>query len=71
MGVAAASVGPAMSDQGEYRITADGADAVFCMDVKRTHEGYIETVTPGFSGDAAVVKRPKYTYAVSSPPGDC
>ncbi|MFK4800072.1 hypothetical protein ACI3K5_15445 [Streptomyces sp. MPA0124] len=71
MGVAATSVGPAMSDQGEYRITADGADAVFCMDVKRTHDGYIETVAPGLSGDAAAVMLPKYTFAVSSRPGDC
>ncbi|MFC8417603.1 hypothetical protein [Streptomyces coelicoflavus] len=71
LGVAATSLGPAVSDQGEYRISADGADAVFCMDVKRTHDGYIETVAPGLSGDAAVVKLPKYTFAVSSRAGDC
>ncbi|MFE5598914.1 hypothetical protein ACFQ8O_06955 [Streptomyces coelicoflavus] len=71
LGVAATSVGPAVSDQGEYRITANGADAVFCMDVKRAHDGYIETVAPGLSGDAAVVKRAKYTFAVSSRAGDC
>lgn len=46
MGVIATSVGPAVSDQGEFHITADGADVVFCMDVKRTHDGCIETVAP-------------------------
>ncbi|MDA5144414.1 hypothetical protein PEM37_23135 [Streptomyces sp. AD681] len=71
LGVDAASVGPAVSDQAQYRITANGADTAFCMDVKRTHDGYIETVAPGFSGDAAAVKRPKYTFTVSSRPGDC
>ncbi|MFI8950812.1 hypothetical protein ACIGO6_30360 [Streptomyces sp. NPDC053750] len=71
LGVDAASVRPVESDRAQYRITADGADTAFCMDVKRTHAGYIETVAPGLSGDAAAVKLPKYTFAVSSRTGDC
>ncbi|QUW94164.1 MULTISPECIES: hypothetical protein [unclassified Streptomyces] len=38
LGVPAISVGPSVSDQGAYRITADGANAVFCMDVKQSLE---------------------------------
>lgn len=71
LGVDAVSVGPAVSDQAQYRITADGSDTAFCMDVKRAHAGYVETVAPGLSGDAAAVKLPKYTFAVSSRSGDC
>ncbi|MFS8198079.1 hypothetical protein ACLVWQ_05270 [Streptomyces sp. CWNU-52B] len=32
------------SEQAQYRISADGAGASFCMRVQRTHAGYIETV---------------------------
>ncbi|MFD7065009.1 hypothetical protein [Streptomyces sp. NPDC059906] len=71
LGVDAASVGPAVPDEAQYRITANGADTAFCMDVKRTRDGYIETVAPGLSGDAAAVQLPKYTFAVSSRTGDC
>ncbi|MET9825537.1 hypothetical protein ABZ038_28695 [Streptomyces sp. NPDC006349] len=71
LGVNAASVGPAVSNEAQYRITAHGADAAFCMDVKRTHAGYVETVAPGLSGEAAAVKLPKYTFTVSSGAGDC
>lgn len=67
LGADAASVGPAVSYRAQYRITAIGADTASCMDVKRTHDGYIETVAPGLSGDAAAVKLPKYTFTVSSP----
>ncbi|MGP4088209.1 hypothetical protein [Streptomyces sp. KR55] len=70
-GVDAALTGETTSDEAYYRITASGAGTSFCMHVKRTHEGYIETVAPGLSGDAAVVKEPKYTFAVSSRVGEC
>ncbi|WP_409469336.1 hypothetical protein [Streptomyces sp. HC307] len=70
-GVEAAVTGQTTSDEAYYRITASGAGVSFCMHVKRTHEGYIETVAPGLSGDAAVVKEPKYTFAVSSRVGEC
>ncbi|WP_171117765.1 MULTISPECIES: hypothetical protein [Streptomyces] len=70
-GVDAEFIGEATSDKARYRITADGAGTSFCMHVKRTHDGYIETVAPGLSGDSAVVKKPKYTFAVSSRTGEC
>jgi hypothetical protein len=41
------------------------------MHVKRAHDGYVETVAPGVSGDAATGKEPKYMFAVSSRVGEC
>ncbi|MEV5340580.1 hypothetical protein AB0K93_19210 [Streptomyces sp. NPDC052676] len=70
-GVTADITGAPTANEAHYRITADGAGTSFCMHVKQTHEGYVETVAPGFSGDAAVVREPKYTYAVSSRVGEC
>ncbi|MEV5433245.1 hypothetical protein [Streptomyces sp. NPDC052701] len=70
-GVDAAVVGRAMTDRARYRITASGAGKAFCMHVERTHDGYIETVAPGLSGDAAAVKLPKYTFEVSTRAGEC
>ncbi|WP_314414843.1 hypothetical protein [Streptomyces sp. DSM 40484] len=69
-GVDAAVTGKT-SERAQYRITASGAVASFCMHVQRTHAGYIETVVPGIPGDAGVVKRPKYTFEVSSRAGEC
>lgn len=68
-GVDAELAGEPTADQARYAITADGAGAWFCMDVKRTHTGFIETVAPG--GLGRTVKLPKFTYAVSSRTGEC
>jgi hypothetical protein len=70
-GVTAEVTGTPTANEAHYRITADGAGTSFCMHVKRAHDGYVETVAPGVSGDAATVKEPKYLFAVSSGVGEC
>jgi hypothetical protein len=70
-GVDAELSGTATADEAHYLITADGAATSFCMHVKRVHDGYIETVVPGLSGDDAAVKEPKYSFAVTSRAGEC
>ncbi|MEU3661361.1 hypothetical protein AB0E77_16620 [Streptomyces sp. NPDC032940] len=71
LGVHATLTGSTTSDEAHYRITADGTGASFCMHVERTLTGWADTVAPGLSGDAAAVKLPEFTFAVSSRTGDC
>jgi hypothetical protein len=58
-------------DAASYLVTAGGASKSYCVEVRRTHSGNVETVAPGLSGDAAKVVQPKYTFAVSSRTGTC
>ncbi|MFE4217529.1 hypothetical protein [Streptomyces sp. NPDC056844] len=65
---AAASNQPSDAD---YTVTAAGADAAFCVHVKRTRSKEGDYEPPGIAGNPGTVTVPNYDFAVTSRKGAC